>query len=548
MAGIKFVCSTPLGVEHGFFLICYTAQMSSVFFYTIGIGFASGIFIRSFFDIGLHEIFFLLLVSVSLALVWRLEARTYHSLIFMVSLAIFCFALGALRLEIADKEFSPLEMRVDSQYSFEGVVIQEPDIRTRSVHLYIKVEEVDELILVTTDRYQSFAYGDHVLVTGVLLKPESFETDLGRTFNYPGYLQARGVLYTMQFAEVGLLESGGGNILLRSLFKGKSAFIDVVERVIPEPQAGLSEGLLLGVKRALGEDLEDVFRRTGIIHIVVLSGYNVMIVAEAIMRFLSFFFSPRIRLTIGIIGIGLFALLVGLSATVVRASVMAVLVLVARATGRIYAILRALMLAGVFMLLINPYLLVYDPGFQLSFLATLGLILLAPLLEIRLGLVPTTFQIREFLTATIATQIFVLPLLLYLMGTFSFVSVFVNVLVLPMVPIAMLLTFAVGSIGFFVPFLGMVIGYGAYLSLSYIIIIAEQFAKIPFAAISVSAFPFWLVVISYVLMGYGLVLLSKKEDPDIPIENDATDDYSDWMIESEVEGVPKAQDASGMGS
>lgn len=522
--------------------------MSSVFFYTIGIGFASGIFIRSFFDIGLHEIFFLLLVSVSLALVWRLEARTYHSLIFMVSLAIFCFALGALRLEIADKEFSPLEMRVDSQYSFEGVVIQEPDIRTRSVHLYIKVEEVDELILVTTDRYQSFAYGDHVLVTGVLLKPESFETDLGRTFNYPGYLQARGVLYTMQFAEVGLLESGGGNILLRSLFKGKSAFIDVVERVIPEPQAGLSEGLLLGVKRALGEDLEDVFRRTGIIHIVVLSGYNVMIVAEAIMRFLSFFFSPRIRLTIGIIGIGLFALLVGLSATVVRASVMAVLVLVARATGRIYAILRALMLAGVFMLLINPYLLVYDPGFQLSFLATLGLILLAPLLEIRLGLVPTTFQIREFLTATIATQIFVLPLLLYLMGTFSFVSVFVNVLVLPMVPIAMLLTFAVGSIGFFVPFLGMVIGYGAYLSLSYIIIIAEQFAKIPFAAISVSAFPFWLVVISYVLMGYGLVLLSKKEDPDIPIENDATDDYSDWMIESEVEGVPKAQDASGMGS
>ena len=132
------------------------------------------------------------------------------------------------------------------------------------------------------------------------------------------------------------------------------------------------------MKRALGKDLEEVFRTVGIIHIVVLSGYNIMIVADAIMRVLALFFFPRTRLIIGVGTIALFAILVGLSATVVRASMMAALVLIARGTGRQYAVLRALAFAGTVMLLINPYLLVYDPVFQLSFLATLGLILLSP--------------------------------------------------------------------------------------------------------------------------------------------------------------------------
>ena len=166
--------------------------------------------------------------------------------------------------------------------------------------------------------------------------------------------------------------------MLAILFIFKQKFIKALEAVIPEPQAGLGEGLLLGVNEALGDELKTAFRKTGIIHIVVLSGYNVMIVAEAIMRLLAFWFTPWIRLLIGLIAIGGFAFLVGLGPTVVRASLMAALILVARATGRHYAVLRSLMFAGLVMLIFNPHLLVFDPGFQLSFLATLALIWLAP--------------------------------------------------------------------------------------------------------------------------------------------------------------------------
>jgi len=147
-----------------------------------------------------------------------------------------------------------------------------------------------------------------------------------------------------------------------------------IEAVIPEPQVGLAEGLLLGVKQALGDELEVVFRKTGIIHIVVLSGYNVMLVVIFITYVLSYVLPYRARVPFGILAIVCFAVLVGLSATVVRASIMASLILFARATGRTYAVMRALCFAGVIMVLINPYLLVYDVGFQLSFLATLGLI------------------------------------------------------------------------------------------------------------------------------------------------------------------------------
>jgi competence protein ComEC len=284
-----------------------------------------------------------------------------------------------------------------------------------------------------------------------------------------------------------------------------------VEALIPEPAAGLAHGLVLGVKRALGDELERSFRIAGIIHIVVLSGYNITIVVEATMRLLSYFFRPRTRVVFGALAIVAFALIAGLSSTVIRASFMAVLVLVARATGRTYDVLRALVFAGLVMLLVNPKLLVYDPGFQLSFLATLGLILLAPLIEERLSLVPTRFQIREFITATVATQIFVLPLLLYSIGEFSLVAVLVNVLVLPVVPFAMLFVFLSGMLGFVSSLIALPFAYIAYLLLGYIIAMAEWFAALPFAALIVPTFPFWITIIAYAVMAYAMYRISTMQ-------------------------------------
>ena len=530
--------------------------MRGRFFYTIGIAFASGIFLRSFFDIGYAGIGFSFVLGVSFVCAWRIKTKGINSPLFLSSLFFIFLALGLLRLEMSEVSGSVFGEYEGEKVLFVGKIAREPEVRETNTHLYIDPTDIgndsDELVLVTTDKFSNpgvgLAYGDTVYVEGTLELPESFETDTGRMFDYPGYLKARGIEYVVSFGKVTLEKEEEGTFL-GALFRGKNTFMRTVEEAIPEPHAGLGEGVLLGVKRAIGKDLEQTFRETGIIHIVVLSGYNIMIVVECMTFVLAYLFRPRMQMVLGIGIILLFALLVGLSATVIRASMMAGLLLIARGTGRTYAVLRALIFAGVLMLIHNPYLLVHDPGFQLSFLATLGLILLSPPIESRLIYIPTMIGMRKFVTATLATQIFVLPLLLYQMGMFSAVAVLVNVLVLPMVPVAMLLTFLTGIFGMISSTLGLGIGYVTYLSLEYIIKVAEFFGSLPFASSQVGVFPFWVVLCTYGVMTVVLSVLLKNKDEGthiddlVPKKTETTNDYEGWTIVEEIPKIKKSVEA-----
>ncbi len=396
--------------------------------------------------------------------------------------------------------------------TFEGEIAREPDERSTTTHLYVRTDQ--GLILVVTPRGGEWNYGDQVRVTGEVERPKAFQTDLGREFDYRGYLLAKGAAYMTSFAEVELVDTGAGNPLISTILSVKHAFMAKLEGLIPEPEAGLGLGLLLGVKRALGDDLETAFRRSGIIHIVVLSGYNLAIVSGFILWVLGAMFGRRFSAIIGIIGILAFAIMVGLSATVIRASIMAILLLLLGLTGRVYLVSRGLFVAGALMILWNPYSLAFDVGFQLSFLATLGLIVVAPYLEERLKLVPNKWiSAREFLVATLATQLFVMPILLYQVGEFSVVAVVVNVLVLPMVPVAMLLSFLTGLAAFVFPPLASVLALLTYVSLTYIVHLAEWFSALPLAAFVVPAFPFWLVPVGYALIAWFLWWLDREPDP-----------------------------------
>ena len=514
--------------------------MGNAGFYSIAIGFAIGVFTASLMPFSLPEIVLLPLFGFGFGLAWLWERRRAKVvLLSAISLFLFSFSFGYWRFTTHNKAMviPYFDNQLNQTVTLTGVVSREPDKRQFSQRLYLKT--ATGTVLVLTDRYQPITYGDYLSVTGKLSQPTGFTTDLGREFNYPGYLKARGVNYMISFATVTVVEGGGGNPILVALFTFKQKFMKAVETVLPEPQAGLGEGLLLGVSQALGADLNTAFRKSGIIHIVVLSGYNVMIVAEAVIILLTFWFRPRVRLVISLVMIGGFAVLVGLGSTVVRASLMAALVLIARATGRHYAIVRSLALAALIMLIFNPHLLVFDPGFQLSFLATLSLIMLAPMIEKYLWFIPTSGQIREFVTATVATQIFVLPLLLYSIGEFSLVSVLVNVMVLPLVPPAMFLTFLTGLISLLSPILALSFGLIAHLILSYIIFIAETFSALPLASLQVVAFPFWLVPIIYSLIFLGYRRLKQRQDnlllyTDNRIPLHRKTGYGDWKIEAKV--------------
>lgn len=510
--------------------------MASTYFYTVIVSFASGIFLGSFFSFGFPIIIWLLLLALGLAAIGSKGSSTpFAPYVVVIYLALIGMSVGLLRCTLAT-EFAPnpvLMTKVGQSIELTGLVVREPDRREKNTHLTVRVG--DELVLVTVDRYATVSYGDQVSVVGKLAVPTTFETDLGRTFNYPGYLHARGISYTMTLASLNIDSPGQGNPFLTWLYMAKDNFTTVLEQVIPEPQVGLSEGLLLGIQQALGADLNTAFKRTGITHMVVLSGYNVMIVAMFLMYMLTAILPLRTRTIVGIGAMIVFAILVGLSATVVRATIMSVLYLIGQATARNYVVLRGLFFAGAVMLLTNPYLLVYDVGFQLSFMATFGLIAVSPHLEQFLTRVPTFAGVRGFLLATLATQLTVLPILLYQMGQCSLVAVIVNVLVLPAVPAAMMLTFLTGLAAMVAAPLALPFAYGAYVVLSYILTIAVWFSSLPFAAVVVPGFPFWLVPLSYGGIA-GLVYWLYRRGTQLPI---VTVDYdvSEWTIVAEDEIV-----------
>ncbi len=389
------------------------------------------------------------------------------------------------------------------------------------------------LIRLKTKLYPRFVYGDQVSFSGKISKPFNFKSGTGRAFDYVGYLAKDDVFYEIKSAKVESISidysaknpedsindssktdssdsqkqgTGLGGKISGILFYLKRRFVSNLEQTLGEPHAALAAGLVVGEKSALGKDLLNDFRIVGLIHIVVLSGFNITVVGDAMRRMLSFL--PRVwGISIGGIGIGLFGIMVGGGATVVRSCFMAGIALSADLIRRDYDVTRALMFTGLIMLIQNPLILLHDPSFQLSFLATLGLILLASPIEKHLTLIPEKFGIRGIVASTIATQIFVSPFILYMMGTMSIIGMVVNILVLPIIPVTMLVVFLTGATGFISLPASQFFGWISHLFLSYELHMVEWFARIPFASVTLPMFSGWWVVGFYVV--FGVVFLGR---------------------------------------
>lgn len=411
-----------------------------------------------------------------------------------------------------------------------GIITNEPE-RKESGQVF--VVSVGELQVASTSKscnggfnlrlktklYPEFDFSDHVSFKGKLLRPVNFSSGDDREFDYRGYLAKDDVFYEMKSAVVkgslsdNIIESSGvshstqdvggriGQISIKIsswLFSLKGKFVGNLEKTLGEPHAALAAGLVVGEKAALGKDLLNDFRTVGLIHIIVLSGYNITIVGDAIRRMLSSL--PRVwGIGLGGSGIMLFGVLVGGGATVVRSCFMAGIALSASLIRRDYNVVRALIFAALIMLIQNPMILLHDPSFQLSFLATLGLILLASPVEKHLKFIPERFGMRGIVASTIATQIFISPYILYMMGQISIIGMVVNILVLPFIPLTMLFVFLTGAVGMIYLPLAQFLAWISHLLLSYELLMVEKFARLPFASAHLPAFSIWWVVGFYVV-------------------------------------------------
>lgn len=426
---------------------------------------------------------------------------------------------------LVPEKLPPLfEEVVGTNVVIEGIVVRDPDQRERTIHLAVEVQKLNGVsaqekvrVLLFADSFETAVYGDLISAKGKLKKPELFETDSGRTFNYPKYLRAHNILYTISFPQVTKLATGEGNSIVAGLLSVKHLFIKGIERAVPEPQSALLAGLLLGEKQSLGEKITGFFRNAGVIHIIVLSGYNVALVIQWILFIFLKIFSRKIAYSFSAIFVIGFAVMTGGSETTIRALIMALLMMVATVLHRPKVALRMLAIAAAAMALWNPYIVLYDLSFQLSILATLGLILFSEKIADHLKFIPDFkyFPFREIVSTTLATQATVLPLLIFSIGAVSLVFLPANVLVLPAVPIAMFVGFFASIISLVSPVLAFplsILGYGI---LSYIISIATFFGSLPFASLPIPRGWMWplLMVLGFLYATVGFLVLRFRQSP-----------------------------------
>ncbi len=494
------------------------------FSFLVGVAAASLIDKRSDF-VYVYGSFFL--VAALAIAVWK--KKLFRFFVFLI----FCFLVGFARYQMAfpfsNQDISALNGRTAT---IQGYVADEPDVRTDGVRYVVTLlppslpafgrgpllgqegRVATGHVYVVSELYPRYRYGDRLELHCDLAAPKPIvdRNNPDRVFRYDMYLARYGVFSLCRNPQIKKVGDGEGNAFFSFLFQLKEIIGDRMGTLWHEPYAGFMAGLLYGYRGGLGT-LNDAFARTGVTHSVAISGFNIAIILAALMTSLTRLWIPRQKafyiLTAGLV---IFILFAGASGSVLRAGVMAFLVLFAKQVGRLSRMANVLVATAGLLVLFNPFILVWDIGFQLSFLSTWGIVYLAPILERYAEKIPEFFSLKSAFTTTIAAIIATLPLILFQFGRLSIVAPVVNVLILWIIPWLML----AGFVSLIASFLSLTLGYWlssiGYIGMKYVITVVHFFATLPFAAVSF-AFPWWGMAIMYAALGamyFKLCKLDKK--------------------------------------
>jgi len=444
----------------------------------------------------------------------HLSTRTY----LIIALSLVSFSLGGFNYQIRQPKIDAFHISWynDREYDLllTGTIAEPPDYRDTYTNLRLNVEAVDTgsgdlpvegELLVRVFPNETYEYGERIRIRGKLVTPPENEE-----FSYRDYLARQGVHSYMSQTEVTRLPGEGGNPIRKAIYAFKDKALENIYLIFPDPEASLLAGILLGVDTGLPRDLQQAFKDTGTAHIIAISGFNIAIIAGLFFTFFSRILGQLRGSIVSILGIALYTFLVGADAAVVRAAIMGGLALLIRLLGRRNDGLNALMLSAVIMAIFNPYI-PWDVGFQLSFFATLGLILYAePFQKWAVNLItryttPGTAQkvatpVSEYFLLTLAAQLTTLPIMAYHFKRISLVSLIANPFILPVQPAVMI----VGGIAVILSLiwlpLGAVAAFGAWPFVAYTIRLVELFDLLPNGVIVLGDFSLWLVILFYAVL------------------------------------------------
>lgn len=461
-----------------------------------------------------------LLVLIGLVPLPLLFCSSHRKLIIMASLCLTAFVGGMVHFQSSlpvDDENHLQFYNGQDNVEIKGMVASDPEVRDKAIQLCLSSseirtsqgwQEVSGTALLFLPRYPDYSYGDVVMVIGKLETPPQLED-----FDYEDYLAHEGIYSIVYYPKAEVLETSKGLAPLAWVYSLRSRLSQVLTKTLPEPQASLAQGIVLGIRGMIPASLTDKFNRTGTVHILAISGINLSILVGMLLSLGIWLFGRRhylyVWLALGIIW--LYTLITGMNPPVMRAAIMASLFLVAEFLGRQRSAATSLALAAAVMVGMSPQVL-WQASFQLSFLAMGGLIFIAPhfqdwgrrLVSSRPGESGTAMSIAgiavDSLSVTLGAILAVWPVVAYYFGIVSFAGPLASLCALPALSGIIITGILTGLIGVIALSLAQVIAWFAWLLLSYLVLVVNVFAILPLSFIGVA-------IDVRAILGYYLVLL-----------------------------------------
>jgi len=451
--------------------------------------------------------------------------RSYRKIIILLSLSVVILPLAAAFSYSSQNVFDERDLRFYNDRGLtelKGTVIEDPDVRDNNTRLMLSVSEIsldgtwreiDGKALLYVPRYPTYEYGDLLVISGEPLTPAQFDD-----FDYRGYLAHQGIYTTIFYPDIEVIDTGQGNILLSLIYSLRNNLSESLTEILPEPQSSLAQGIILGIRGNIPPEISDDFSRSGTAHILAISGLHLSIMAGVMLGVGLWLFGRRYYLYVWLAlgAVWLYVIITGMHLPVLRGAIMASMFLFAELLGRQRSAIVALVFAAAVMVGVWPYIL-GDASFQLSFLAMTGLVFIFPIFR-NLGRKITTRFFGEegftaatanvavdALSATLGAVIAVWPVVAYYFGIISLIGPLATFLVLPALAGAITLGGLGALLGLFVLPVAQVVGWIAWLFLSYILLIADGFSA---AYVDVGSISPVFVWIYYLVLAAALWLYS----------------------------------------
>lgn len=491
---------------------------SKIFFYFC-LSFIIGVFIASLLFAGQFFLFAAFILAIIIIFISFLLKSKKAA---VIGFCLLFFLFGVWRYQVFDLKIknSGLKNYNDQNVVLAGKILTEPDIKENSVQLTIDVEKIEvggeEIpisgkLLVKTNKYPEYNYADRIKISGFLKTPEEFQD-----FNYKEYLAKKGIFSLADWPKIEIISkkdySNWRQFAYGKILDFKNKIRENINQNFSYPESALLLAMVLGDQSSMPQTLKDNLNITGLRHITAVSGMNVAILSGVLTSlFLGIGLSRNRAFYLTLLFIFLFALMVGFQASIVRAGIMGTLFLLAQKFGRLPAGVRIITITAAAMLILNPMLLRWDVGFQLSFLAMLGIILLTRPFGQLLKFIPQEklFNFRSIVAVTFAAQIFTLPILIYNFGRVSLVSPITNILILSVIYWVMIFGFLFGIISSIWSLLGWVFILPCWFLISYSMKIIDIFSQPWAMATTKNVHWIWLIILYLITAGFTVWLKRK---------------------------------------